>query len=360
MMSNRPTGLERLTGTKILLLGDTHHQEKPISMILKYAFSQPFDLIIGTYTRQHLHWFVEAGYQHVAWLPGLTHRRMPRRMVAPRRASLAFLGQMSERHVRRTHLAARIKAANIPLNITSGTLEDAAHLYGSHIASWNASLNSDLNLRIFEVLAAGGCLFTDKLSPLAGLDQFLQAGVHYVEYCSEEDLFDQASRLLSDPQYAYNVALAGARIYDAGLSPDHWRSRFQALVEYGTQPADFSADDLRSALYPAGAEQEFLPRLIAYEAAQAMHAARPSVNIAISRDAGSAIILDLLDLPRANLTVIDARDDLMGQIEAAVALLNREIDFVSGGVRAGTDFNLAINGPGCPTIDAELVFTIPA
>ena len=360
MMSNRPTGLECLRGRKILLLGDTHHREKPLSMILKYAFGQPFDLVIGTYTRQHLHWFVEAGYPHIAWLPGLTHHAMPRRMNAQRRASLVFLGQMSERHVRRARLAARLQAANIPLNITGGTLEDAANLYGSNVVSWNASLNGDLNLRIFEVLAAGGCLLTDKLSPLAGLDQFLQAGTHYVEYCSDDDLLEQAARLLSDPHYAYTIALAGTRVYDASLSPGHWRSRFQALVEHGREPAGFPADDIRMPLYPTAKAQEFLPRLVAYEAAQAMHAARREVNIAVSGNAGSAIILDLLDLPRANLTVMNANDDLISRIEAASALLSRKVNFLNRGPGAGGQFNLAVIGPECPHINAELVITMPA
>jgi hypothetical protein len=56
----------------------------------------------------------------------------------------------------------------LPLAATTGSREATADVYAESLACFNASLNGDLNFRVFEVLSAGGCLLTDRLAPEAG------------------------------------------------------------------------------------------------------------------------------------------------------------------------------------------------
>ena len=55
-----------------------------------------------------------------------------------------------------------------------GSRDHAADMCASSVVSFNASLNGDLNLRVFETLSAGGCLLTDRLSAQSGLDLILK------------------------------------------------------------------------------------------------------------------------------------------------------------------------------------------
>src|SRR5882762_6466257 len=44
--------------------------------LLDYVLSEPFAAVIFDYTRQHAHFFVEAGLRNVYWLPGFNVRRI--------------------------------------------------------------------------------------------------------------------------------------------------------------------------------------------------------------------------------------------------------------------------------------------
>ena len=97
--------------------------------------------------------------------------------------------------------------------------EQASMAYNRYLISVNVSLNSDLNWRFFEVIAAGGFLLTDRLPDSSGINLILQEGVHYEAFSSRDELHQKASFYLQNPQKIEKIAKAGFEAYWQRLSP---------------------------------------------------------------------------------------------------------------------------------------------
>src|SRR5690606_28500048 len=106
-----------------------------------------------------------AGVRNLHWFPGLTFPHGDAAVRAarkPRRdAHIAFVGQTGNHHPRRGRLLAALAAASVPVEIRQVDQRAALPFYGGSLAGFNASLNGDLNLRIFETLSTGAALLTD-------------------------------------------------------------------------------------------------------------------------------------------------------------------------------------------------------
>lgn len=101
----------------------------------------------------------------------------------------------------------------------TGTRELTAEIYAESVASFNASLNGDLNLRVFEVLSAGGCPLTDRLAPESGLGLLLDEDTHYFGYDTPEELVEKARYLLRSTEQALAVARAGTAAFVESMLP---------------------------------------------------------------------------------------------------------------------------------------------
>ena len=69
---------------------------------------------------------------------------------------LTFVGQVGRFHPYRRWVLQQVQAAGLPLETLRGTLAQTADIYADSQITLNISLNGDLNLRVFEALAAGG------------------------------------------------------------------------------------------------------------------------------------------------------------------------------------------------------------
>ncbi len=214
---NFPLNLGVFDCPKVLVIGDTHHLKSPLRQMIEYAGDAHVDFVVSICNRQHLRWFRAAGFPRVAWFPGLIVRHVPRPFRPDRKRQLGFVGQSGGRHVRRTRLLELLRSSGVPLAAGTGSRDVTADVYAESTASFNASLNGDLNFRIFEVLSAGGCLLTDRLAPEAGVDILLEEDTHYFAYDTPEELIDKAHYLLSHPGRAFEIARAGNAAFEAML-----------------------------------------------------------------------------------------------------------------------------------------------
>ncbi|TAN53922.1 MAG: glycosyltransferase family 1 protein [Rhodospirillales bacterium] len=215
----KPTHLERLTGRKFLVIADAHHGSAPISSMLTYLSDEAFDGVIVTHGAHFAHWFAELGRCPVAVIPNFNVAGHALPFKSAREPVILFVGQAGDFHPRRRHLLDAIKQAGLPLIEGQAEPEDAARLYGKAQIVFNCSLNGDINMRVFEVLAAGGCLVTDRLSPQAGLERLFENGRHLALYDSLDDLIPLLKRLLASPLDALALAEAGQREYLARHAP---------------------------------------------------------------------------------------------------------------------------------------------
>ncbi len=358
---NFPRNLAAVACPKVLILGDTHHMPRPIRTLIDYASVERFDLLISDHDRHHLHFFAAAGFPRVRWLPALnlsTHAAPP---AAQPKQRAVFVGHVSPAHARRARILRRIAEAGLPLDVEQRLPADAARAYAEAAVSLNCSLNGDLNLRVFEVLAAGGLLLTDRLSRQSGLDLLLEAEREYAAYDDADGAAAAVAQWLSDPGAAARRA-SGARAYAERHAPAHRVRQFYDLVERDrVEPAFDLAREPRCGL-AAPAAATLFHRIAVYEALQALHAdherlriaALPAVPLAIASDAADLVrfTVDLLRPPEAAAAAA-AEVGRLGIDDAVTVRAGPE----AGEALAGADLLLAtvpdLLGPLWPMIAAR-------
>lgn len=298
--SNRPLNLEAFDCPKILCVGDTHHMDHPLRTMIGYAQRAGFDFIVSSHNRHHLHWFVEAEFPKVAWIPALKVRHIPRAIKQERTPHVSFVGQWTALHPRRFRLLKALQYQGLPLHIGCAPREEAASAYASSVVSFNASLNGDLNLRVFEVLSAGGCMLTDRLSSHSGLDLILQEDRDFYGYSTEEELIDKTRFLLRQPNAALTVARAGHHTFTHTMMP---RQQADVLLDWvfeGKLDQPYTIPrPLPTATVP------LKTRLAVYEALQEAHRRLERPRVLISDALPPVFREDAADLYRLDVTVGD-------------------------------------------------------
>jgi hypothetical protein len=282
---NLPRNLQAFRCPRVLLVADTHHMPSPLSTLLSYAASEPYDRIVLLYDRHHLEFFRAFGLQKLHWFPGLTFphgdaavrgARNPRRNV-----SLAFVGQVGKFHPRRTRVLEALSAAGLPLDRKMLPQDAALAHYGSSLIGLNASLNGDLNLRVFEILSTGGALLTDRLAPASGLGELLREGREMITYGSEDELVDRASQAIAHPTDTFTIGQAGAAWFDTHFSEAARRAAFEALVFSGTQPAAFPMPPAGKSVFLPGNSLVAQRAIAVYELVQDVHRSEETVRVGL-------------------------------------------------------------------------------
>lgn len=304
---NLPKNLRAFTGPKILLIADTHHLQAPIMTMIRYAASEPFDQMVLLYDRHHAEIFRAAGFKHLHWFPGLTFPHSDATVRAswhqgPRRAGLAFVGQAGARHPRRTRLLAKLTAAGLPLAQKVVAQAEALPFYGSSLLGFNASLNGDLNLRVFEILASGAFLLTDRLASAAGLRHLLTEDRDAVFYADENELAAKAANWLREPHETQVFGEAAARRFLERFGEHHRRQMFTALALHGTSPEIFPLFDPGTVHIDFGGIASVLANAMVYEGVQELHRAQEEVRVVLD-PAGPESFAHLCGtLPRVRLS----------------------------------------------------------
>jgi hypothetical protein len=298
---NFPLNLDAFDCPKALVVGDTHHLKSPLRQMLEYAKDARVDFVVSICNRHHLRWFREAGFARVAWFPSLAIRHMPRPLRSVRKPQIGFVGQSTSFHPRRSRLIALLQSSGLPLFAGTASRETAADIYAESIVSFNASLNGDLNFRVFEVLSAGGCLLTDRLAAECGLGLLLDEDTHYVGYDSADELIDKARYLLGHPDHALKLARAANNAFVKSMLPQKraadllgwiFDGRLDELYRVGTGGP--GAQDPAIAL---------ADRVRVYEELQQLHLQKERPRILLDPGVPDIYRTDAADLKRLELVV---------------------------------------------------------
>jgi hypothetical protein len=298
--SNFPMNLGAFDCPKVLCVGDTHHMKTPLDAMLSYAIRARYDFILSSHNRQHLHWFTEAGFANVAWIPGLKVRHVPRPIGGSRKGTVAFIGGTGDFHPRRKRLLAELERQGAPLSTAVALRDPSADVYASSAVSFNASLNGDLNLRVFEILSAGGCLLTDRLSRESGLDLLLKEGRVFLAYDTPEECVDQARMLLKNPEAALDLSRHGHQTFVQTMLPEQRTSELLNWVFEGRLDSLFRVDQ-QSPREGGGANLN--DRVRVYQELQELHRLEEAPQVLFTADVPAAYLADVLDLSRLRLFI---------------------------------------------------------
>ncbi len=301
---NFPRNLDRFAGPKVLLVGDTHHFDNPVQALLRYAGMERFDLILLDHTRHHAHFFQEAGFEQVHWIPALDYALRPRAIPAAPSRPLTFVGQLGAFHPYRRHVMETVRRAGLPLEVLRAAPEQTADLHADSVITLNCSLNGDLNLRVFEALGSGGFLITDALPPQSGLDRLFKAGHHLETYRSPGELVERVRHYLANPAEARRIREAGQAHLLATQSPAIKLRQFYDLLYHDrVDPAlDLRAErgGERRGAWPAG-RAALERRTAAYEAVQDLHLRARRLTLYVDEGDVLGLAANAGDLPRVRL-----------------------------------------------------------
>lgn len=307
---NRMRGLEAFGCPKLLLVGDTHHGPRPLEMILTYAQSEKFEAIAIQFNLQHAHWFRTAGFERIAWVPGLTAHLCKPTEPTPRPAIVSFAGQTGPVFPRRTRLFAALREAGLPAFHFEVPRPDLEHVLRASPITFNCSVNGDLNLRLFEAASAGSLVITDRLSDRSGFERLFEPGVECALYDTPSELLDLCRYYLRRPQEAATIAERARKRTSALASNDRLAEKL-AVWALGEGPAPFQIDeDPRSRLPRASITASLDDRLAIYQIAQLLHVERESPLAFIGAGCPAVSALDMTDLPRLRLVVAKDRNDV--------------------------------------------------
>ncbi len=359
-----PRGLGAFKCPRVLLIADTHHLQSPLLGMLGYVTSEPYSRNVILYDRHHAGVFRSAGVKSLYWFPGLTFPHSDETVRHARKVSrverIAFVGQAGGLHPRRSRLLAAMQNRGLPL--VQKPLPQARGLafYGESAVGFNASLNGDLNLRIFEILAAGAALVTDRLATASGLDELLGNGREYVGYGSAEELSEVVAGMLAAPTPRQSLSDAGAAWFDTRFSEAHRRNGFSALAFDGRP---FSGCDL-----PSSAVRVFfpgdIPRLLksvaVYEGLQELHRIQETVSVEIGDGVPADVAALSATLPRIAVKNVGSGEAVdmavVGKETAARAIPGHAKNVWSAfhDERASSDFRLRMRSAGWACVNEKL------
>lgn len=297
---NFPRNLDRLSCPKVLLVGDTHHFPAPLRFMLRYAGMEAFEAIILDHTRQHAHFFQDAGFERVFWIPAFDYALRQRPIPETSTHPLTFIGQTGGFHPYRRHVLETVRRVGLPLEIWRAPPEETADFQAASGITLNCSLNGDLNLRVFEALGAGAFLLTDRLAPEAGLDRLFEAGRHLDLYSSPSELMEKIRHYLDHPGDALRIRKIGQAHLLTAHAPEVKRRQFFDLLDHNrVDPALDLAGERRGA---AVAGRSVLDRRVtAYEAVQQMHLRAERLTLLVDPTDALALAVTARDLPQVRL-----------------------------------------------------------
>ncbi|MBF0356222.1 MAG: glycosyltransferase, partial [Alphaproteobacteria bacterium] len=337
---NTPRNLGAVAGTKVLILGDTHHLERPISWMLDYALSEPFDLVICHHARQHVHFFAHAGLKAPCyWIPLLSVNPHPQPLAREMSFPLAFVGDTGKWHPYRRHVLDSVRACSLPLHTATVPQRNASAIYAQSAISLNVSLNGDINHRVGEVMAAGGLLLTDRLAPQSGLPTLFEEDRHLLCYASPEELIDKARFYLAHPETAKAIRIAGRDKFLADHHPSLKQRQFLELVLNGKPQEGWDLSNDPRHRFAVPGPIEMIKRIEAYETVQEMHRCLAAPKLLLGPSIDPAHAIDAADLPR-----LDIRSSVESDLFAATGMRERITTLAPGALFEGEAEDTALIG----------------
>ena len=307
--ANFPINLESISCPKLLICGNTQHLLKPIQTLVEYATQEQFDFIMSDHKRHHLHYFKEAGFEKVFWVPGFNINPHPQPANVTPKYPLTFVGQAGRFHPYRKSVLAHIKDSQFSLNQLQAPQEKAAEIYAESLINLNVSMNGDLNLRVFEVLSSGGFLLTDKLSKQAGLELLFEDNKHLALFRNKSELSHKLAFFLNSPQAAKEIASKGCEAFWQNHRPE---INIQRVIDYidgkDIEPIYKIEAEKRSIYISSNNLEELHERISVYEYLQEIHLKQSSIKGVFWPKVDSKLICDLVDLPRLEVNIISDRN----------------------------------------------------
>ncbi len=183
------------------------HLEKPYRKIRRQAAH--YDLVCCAQLDGAQRLACEIGVP-VEWLPLGCDPELHAAPGGERVLDVAFVGSEGKRGPR-PRLLALLRRRYPNVAIGSAPHTELGRLYGSAKIGFNCSIRNDVNMRMFEVMAAGALLVTNRIVG-NGINDLFREGEHYVAYRDHRDLLRRIDHYLVHEGERMAIAEAGCRL----------------------------------------------------------------------------------------------------------------------------------------------------
>ena len=227
-----PLGLESVKCLTAAYFIDVHQDIRS-----RLQLSRFFDVVFVA-QKDYVTAFHEIGHQHAYWLPLACDPDIHRVTAETRIFDVGFVGKLGQRGTPRNKILSTV----LPRYQTNDYLlfylpQDMGKVYGQSKIVFNASINGDLNMRIFEALASGALLVTDRIDN--GLTELFEEGIHYVGYSTIEEAIKKIDYYLDNDAERNRIATEGQRL---ALASHTYRHRWVQIMQleahvHGQAPA---------------------------------------------------------------------------------------------------------------------------
>lgn len=194
--------LPQITCPTAILLIDVHRD-----LPTRALFARFFDHVFVA-QRDHVERIAATGHPSVHWLPLAGDPGVHCVPGQTRDIDVGFVGKLgppgSDRHAVLSHVLSGF-ATNAYAR--PHTPWEMGRIYSRSRIVFNKSIGGDVNMRVFEALAAGALLVTDRVTN--GLEALLTEGQHYVGYDTAEEAVARITHYLGDEAARSRIARSG-------------------------------------------------------------------------------------------------------------------------------------------------------
>jgi spore maturation protein CgeB len=226
-----PTGWEKLECPTAVYLIDVHtHLE------LRDALAPFFDYLFVA-QRDYVDHFRQLGYPNVFWLPLACDPEIHGRSYPAKVWQVGFVGKSGtgDRARRLSLLAKRYKLNDFNQQYP---IEKIADVYGKAEIVFNSSIGGDVNMRVFEGLASGALLVTDRVKN--GQSELFTDGVHLVEYETDQEMLAYIDYYLANELERQRIAREGRELVLSDHTYQH-RCNEMLRIIFNSNPPQLSA-----------------------------------------------------------------------------------------------------------------------
>ncbi len=223
-----PSGLERVSIPKVY-----YGVDSPINLYWQRWLAGLFETVCLDQRDQARRLSAELR-REVSWLPvGVDPSLYMGRVERPIH-DFAFVGTVEDNVRPKRSALVSLLRTRYSVKLAGGRGSDwvgpaeAARLYRRSKLVLNENLFPGLTTRMLEVMAAGGCLFSEDTDN--GVQDLFRPGVHYIAF-DESDILTQADRYLNDPAARRAIAEKGRELCRAEHSIQARTQRLLSLIQ---------------------------------------------------------------------------------------------------------------------------------
>lgn len=227
-----PLGLESLPSLTVAYLIDVHQDLRSRLQMAKF-----FDAVFIA-QKEFVPAFREKGHRNAFWLPLACDPELHTTDSKARPYDVGFVGNIGVRGMPRFEVLSSV----LPRYRTNDYSRfypprEMANVYGRSKIVFNASVNGDVNMRVFEAMASGALLVTDRIGN--GLSDLFEEGAHYVGYSTIPEALGKIDYYLAKTEERERIACAGQQtVLDHHTYAHRWESiRQQFGQACGEAPA---------------------------------------------------------------------------------------------------------------------------